>query len=184
MTVDLFDQPTILVVVFSVTVVVVIGLCLLLFRVTEANRRRRLKMLPLTVGATPAAAPRATQVATPSASAANFPAGPSGLELQIGDLNHALFLVLMECCTMISELGDDSAVARSDAFKYAANLLRSGRSSMSNKEMADHGYQIAAHLTPFNAPALTTIRRVLTQLAKADRWETKLQGAPSPFDAR
>ena len=47
---------------------------------------------------------------------------------------------------------------------------------MSNKEIADHAYRLAAELHPFSDPAITVIKRVLTQLASAERWEATLRG--------
>jgi hypothetical protein len=40
---------------------------------------------------------------------------------------------------------------------------------MSNSEIADHSYQLAAELRPFSDPAMATIRRLLMQLAFAER---------------
>ncbi len=91
-------------------------------------------------------------------------------------------MVLIDCCNMISEIGEGSSGVSSDAFTYAANIRQSGRNAMSNKEIADHSYQLAAELRPFSDPVMIAIRRVLTQLAFAERWEATLRGGGGPFE--
>ena len=109
--------------------------------------------------------------------------GTVKLEMQLTDANRALYMVLMDCCNMITEVGEGSPVANTDAFNYATNMLRSGRTAMSNKEIADHSYQLAAELRAFSDPAMTAIRRVLTQLAFSERWDAVWGEAPDPeFD--
>ena len=106
----------------------------------------------------------------------------ANLEIQLRDANHCLFMVLMDCCNMISEIGEGSSGPRSDAFTYATNIRQSGRNAMSNKEIADHAYRLAAELRPFSDPAMTAIKRVLAQLAFAERWEAALRSGGGPFE--
>ena len=70
------------------------------------------------------------------------------MEMQLTDANRALFMVLMDCCNMITEVGESSPVANTDAFNYATNMQRSGRTAMSNKEIADHSYHWRPSFVP------------------------------------
>ena len=53
---------------------------------------------------------------------------------------------------------------------------------MSNKEIAEHAYRLAAELRPFSDPAITAIKRVLAQLSIAERWEAALRSGGGPFE--
>ena len=206
MAVHLFGEGTDLAAgVFGLTALVVIGLYLLFHRIADATKRRRslginisadaVASAPIaSVGAPQgqaasrghaAAAEKFDPVGSPSkeSSQAGIPEAAQ-LEIQLRDANHSLFMVLMDCCNMISEIGEGSSGARSDAFTYATNIRQSGRNAMSNKEIADHAYQLAAELRPFSDPAMTAIKRVLAQLAIAERWGATLRGGGWPFEKR
>lgn len=94
------------------------------------------------------------------------------IEVQHQDANHALFLVLFECCLMIIEASGESEGA---ATAYAKNLHGSGKSKMANKEIADCAYHLTLHLKSSAEPRADMIRRVLAHLMQADRWESKLR---------
>ena len=98
--------------------------------------------------------------------------GVARIEVQHQDANHALFLVLFECCLMISEASDTESDA---AVTYAKNIQSSGKSKMDNKEIADCAYHLTLHLKSWPDPRADTIRRVLAHLMQADRWESKLR---------
>ena len=98
--------------------------------------------------------------------------GVARIEVQHQDANHALFLVLVECCLMISEASDTESDA---AVTYAKNIQSSGKSKMANKEIADCAYHLTLHLKSWPDPRADTIRRVLAHLMQADRWESKLR---------
>jgi hypothetical protein len=156
------------VLVFATTAVIFLGVALLVSRIGEARSRRRSKMGAIegrgTASVDLVQAPAAAQpVAAP-------------LEIQLRDANNALFKVLMECCQMIAQVRDESPLAKTEAFAYATELWGSRRTTMTNREIADHGYQLAAHLRSFDAPTIVAIRRVLGQLALAEQWTTNWQG--------
>jgi len=164
--------------VFALSALVVVGIALLLHRIADAAKQRR----STTFDAASAGLPPAEEVAPDYLVGAYMAEGSEKLEMQLTDANRALFLVLMDCCDMITEVGEDSPGGNT-AFNYATNMLRSGRTAMSNNEIADHSYQLAAELRAFNDPAMTAIRRVLTQLAFSGRWDATLGEAPEPeFD--
>jgi hypothetical protein len=94
------------------------------------------------------------------------------IEVQHQDANHALFLVLVECCLMITEAGDE---VKGTAATFAQNVQSSGKSKMANKEVADCAYHIAHHLKSWPDPRAEMIKRVLAHLMLADRWEAKLR---------
>ena len=94
------------------------------------------------------------------------------VEVQLQDANHALFLVLIECCLMIIEA---SGEYDGTATTYAKNLHGSGKSKMANKEIADCAYHLTLHLKSWPDPRADMIRRVLAHLVHADRWESKLR---------
>jgi hypothetical protein len=150
--------------IFGLTALVVVGLFLLSYRIGDAAKRRKAK-LEVVGEAGPAPASPID--------------GPSIVEIQLRDANQALFMVLMDCCNMILEVEQGSPVAKSDAHTYASNIRQSGRTTMSNKEIADHSYQLSADLRPLSDPAMVATRRVLTQLALAERWEATLRGGIS-----
>ena len=183
--------------VFGLTALTVIGLYLLFYRISDAARRRQSLGINISPAAV-ASAPMAPQGHAMSRGQAAEMFGAVGslskesshagipeaarLEIQLRDANHCLFMVLIDCCNMISEIGEGSPGATSDAFTYATNIRQSGRNAMSNKEIADHAYQLAAELRPFSDPAMTAIKRVLAQLAIAERWGTTLRGGGWPFE--
>ena len=103
-----------------------------------------------------------------------LPDHTSTLELQLRDANNALFMILLECCGMILEAEEPSSPTMSDAVLYAKNLRESGRAAMTNKEIADHSYQLAVELRSSGDAVITATRRVLTQLAAAERWGLQL----------
>jgi hypothetical protein len=172
--------------VFGVTALVVIGLYLLFHRIADSTKRRR----SLGTADAIASAPIASVGAPPSQGASRRTAASSQagmpeaatLESQLRDANHCLFMVLMDCCNMVSEVGEGSSGARSDAVAYAANIRQPGRNAMSNKQIADHAYQLAAELRPVSDPAMIAIRRVLTQLTTAERLGANLGGGGWPFE--
>ena len=192
MTVYLFGQgANFALLVFGLTALAVIGLYLLFQRISDTAKRRR--SLGINISADAVASAPIASVGAPQGQGFD-PVGSQGnessragtpevakLEIQLRDANHCLFMVLMDCCNMISGAGEGSSGARSDAFTYATNIRQSGRNAMSNKEIADHAYRLAAELRPFSDPAITVIKRVLTQLASAERWEATLRGGGEPL---
>lgn len=175
----LFDQgASFALLVFGLTALAVVGVVLLLYRFADAAKRRRSKMATVPSEGQPEQASRAYPVGSYEASSlAQPPQDPAAImEIRLRDANHSLFMVLMDCCNMISEVGEGSSPADNAAFTHATNIRQSGRAAMSNTEIADHAYQLAADLRPLSDPVVTAIRRVLTQLALAERWEVKLRG--------
>ncbi len=96
------------------------------------------------------------------------------LEIQHQDANHALFMVLTECCSMIIE-GDETAQGAT----VAKNIRASGKSKMANKEIAECAYRLTAQLRSWKGPHAATVKRILMQLVAADRWEAKLREGTS-----
>jgi hypothetical protein len=90
------------------------------------------------------------------------------LEVQLDEADEALFLVLMECCNAIVEAHGRGSDPRGNAFLYVRNLKESGQSSMTNKEIADHAYQLAAELRTLDSPVMTDVRRILAHLTHAE----------------
>ena len=165
----LFGQGADLALILSgLTALVVVGILLLLYRIANSVKQRR-----ATTDAEYADAseglPTADEVAPVYLVGAQLAEGTAKLEMQLTDANRALFMVLMDCCNIVTEVGEGSPVAKSDAFNYATNIQRSGRTAMSNSEIADHSYQLAVELRRFSDPAMTTLRRLLMQLAFAER---------------
>jgi hypothetical protein len=189
--------------VFGLAALAAIGFYLLFQRISDTAKRRRSLGFNISADAV-ASVPIASTGAPQGQAAGRGPAaekfdlvGSLGkespqavipeaarLEIQLRDANYCLFMVLMDCCNMISEVGEGSSGVRSDAFTYATNIRQSGRNAMSNKEIADHAYQLAAELRPFNDPATIAIRRVLTQLTTAERWEATVLSGGGPFEKR
>ena len=179
MSVYLFGQgANFALLVFGLTALVVVGVSLLLHRIADAAKRRQAKEHVAASGGLPAP----EKAAPPHVVGAYLSEGSAKLEMQLTDANRALFMVLMDCCNMITEVGEGSPAANTQAFHYATNMQRSGRTAMSNKEIADHSYQLAAELRAFSDPAMTAIRRVLTQLAFSERWDATLSSASGPFE--
>jgi hypothetical protein len=149
----------------------VLGVWLLLQRIGQAASLRRSRLAPASphhhavAGAQQPAAARG-MAAVPSSSA---PDAMARLEMQLRDASQALFLMLMECCAVICENDDGTATPRSDALIYASELRQAGRSWMANREIADHAYQLAATLEAREEPAMKTVKRMLNQLAAAER---------------
>ena len=160
------EHPDFTVLVFGAAALVFLGGALLVSRIREARRRRRAKIDG--GGASGSFEFAAARAVPPSAS--------PPLEIQLRDANHSLFKVLMECCQMIAQAGDGSSVGKSHALVYAADLWGSRRTALSNREIADHSYQLATHLQSFDDPRIVAIRRVLTQLGLAEQWTTSWQG--------
>jgi hypothetical protein len=161
--------------IFVLAAFVFLGFALLVSRIGEARSRRRLK-----IGAV-AGGPAGSFDPLPAAAASVV----APVENQLRDANHALFKVLMECCQMIAPGGDGAPLTNSAAATYATELWESRRTAMSNREIADHGYQLAAHLQSFDDPRIVAIRRVLTQLALAEQWTTNWHGGePGGENAR
>ena len=178
MSVYLFGQgANFALLVFGLTALVVVEVSLLLYRIVDADKQRRSTIHVATSGGP-------QQEVAPAYLAGSYLAeGNAKLEMQLTDANRALFMVLMDCCNMITEVGEGSPVANTDAFHYATNMQRSGRTAMSNKEIADHSYQLAAELRAISDPAMTAVRRVLTQLAFSERWDAAFGEAPdAEFD--
>ncbi|GLS29195.1 hypothetical protein SAMN04488498_1655 [Mesorhizobium albiziae] len=94
------------------------------------------------------------------------------VEIQHQDANHTLFMVLTECCSMIIDLGDETAHGAA----VAKNIRASGKSKMANKEIAECAYRITAELRSWQGPHAAIVKRILMQLVTADRWEAKLRG--------
>src|SRR4051812_43041114 len=109
------------------TALVVVGISLLLYRIADAAKRRR----PTIYAAADGGLPDAEEVAPTYLVGAPLAEGTAKLEMQLTDANRALFMVLMDCCNMITDVGEDSPVANTDAFNYATNMQRSGRTAMS-----------------------------------------------------
>ncbi len=95
----------------------------------------------------------------------------AGLEIQHQDANHALFMVLTECCSMIIDLGDETAHGAT----VAKNIRAAGKSKMANKEIAECAYRLTAELRSWRGPHAAIVKRILVQLVTADRWEAKLR---------
>jgi hypothetical protein len=152
--------------IFVLAVCLFLGVALLVSRIGEARTRRR--VMPAAIGGRGAGAFDLVP-ANPAATPATAPA-----EIQLRDANQALFKVLMECCQMIEQASQSVPLAGSDAATYAANLV--GRNAMNNREIADHGYQLATHLQAFDDATIVAIRRVLAQLALAEQWTTNWHG--------
>jgi hypothetical protein len=155
------------VVVFAAAAVIFLGVALLVSRIGEARSRRRSKMSAIEGRG----AASSDVAAAPAAGAPVI----APLDIQLRDANNALFKVLMECCQMIAQVRDVS-LTKTEAFSYATELWSSRRTTMTNREIADHGYQLAAHLRSFDAPTIVAIRRVLSQLALAEQWTTNWHG--------
>ena len=178
MSVDLFGQgANFALLVFGPSVLVVVGVSLLLYRIVGAAKQSR----STTHVAASGELPDADEVAPAYLVGAHLDESTAKLEMQLADANRALFMVLMDCCNMITEVGEGSPVANAGAFNYATSMRRSGRTAMSNKEIADHSYQLAAELRAFRDPAMTAVRRVLTQLAFSEQWDATLCGG-QPFE--
>ncbi|WP_394885730.1 hypothetical protein ACG873_01385 (plasmid) [Mesorhizobium sp. AaZ16] len=96
------------------------------------------------------------------------------LELQHSDANHALFMVLTECCNMILDTGHDD-IPQGTEHVCASNIRGSGKSKMANKEIAECAYRLAVELRAWNGPRAEIVKRILKQLMLADRWEAKLR---------
>ena len=163
MTAYLFSQgANFALLVFGLTALAVIGFSLLFQRISDTAKRRR--SLGINISADAVAPAPIASVGAPQGQGFD-PVGSQSnessrtgtpevakLEIHLRDANHCLFMVLMDCCYMISEAGEGSSGARSDAFTYATNIRQSGRNAMSNKEIADHAYRLAAELRPFSDP--------------------------------
>jgi hypothetical protein len=157
-------------ILFALTALAVVGISLLLYRIAYAIKQRRATRY----ADAGEGLPTDDEVAPVYLVGAHLAEGTAKLEMQLTDANRALFMVLMDCCNIITEVGEGSPVAKSDAFNYATNIQRSGRTAMSNDEIADHSYQLAAELRLFSDPAMTAIRRLLMQLAFAGRSDAAL----------
>lgn len=156
------------VLVFVIAGFAFLGVALLISRIGEARKRRRSKL-----GGIGGRGTDSFDLVPAQAAAAPIVAPP---EVQLRDANHALFKVLMECCQMIVQAGDAAPLANSEALSLATSLWTSRRAEMSNREIADNGYQLAAFLQSFDDARIVAIRRVLTQLALAEQWTTSWQG--------
>ena len=163
----------------ALTALVVVGISLLLYRIADAIKQRRATRY----ADAGEGLPTDDELAPVYLAGAHLAEGTAKLEMQLTAANRALFMVLMDCCNIITEVGEGSPVAKSDAFNYAMNIQRSGRTAMSNDEIADHSYQLAAELRLFGDPAMAAIRRLLMQLAFADRSDAISGAAPdAEFD--
>ena len=74
----------------------------------------------------------------------------------------------MECCNAVVDADDRGSSTKSNAFLFAQRLKESGQSSMTNKEIADHAYQLAAELRALGNPVMTDVGRVLAHLTDAE----------------
>lgn len=155
-------------------VAALLGLFFLVRRVVEAAKHNRAPVgSPAAAGAVDRGRPEKT--ANLGATAANRLITPTfvsdradKLEVQLGDADNALFHVLMECCNAVVDADDRGSSTKSNAFLFAQRLKESGQSSMTNKEIADHAYQLAAELRVLGNPVMTDVGRVLAHLTDAE----------------
>ncbi|TIV95597.1 MAG: hypothetical protein E5V85_20435 [Mesorhizobium sp.] len=96
----------------------------------------------------------------------------ANLEIRHRDANHALFMVLVECCQIILDAGEEPETT---VTIVARNIKGSGKTKMANKEIADYAYRLAVGLKQWKHPHAAALNRVVTQLVLADRWETQLR---------
>ncbi|AZO75029.1 MAG: hypothetical protein E5V92_01915 [Mesorhizobium sp.] len=96
----------------------------------------------------------------------------ANLEVWHRDANHALFMVLIECCQIIIDTADES-----DAMVaiVARNIKQSGKTKMANKEIAECAYRLALGLKQWKHPQAEALARLVAQIMLADRWEAKLR---------
>ena len=60
------------------------------------------------------------------------------------------------------------------AVTYAGNIRTSGKTQMSNKQIAECAYTLSTHMLTASGRQADTIKRLLAHLMTADRWESKL----------
>lgn len=165
-------------IVLGLVALTVIGLFLLFGRIRAGSKLRRSKLDVVEGKARQTAEER--QVRTIGTGGATSPRSPetspsengdlAALAIQLRDANHALFMALMECCSLITEATKGMPEADIKTVMSATELLQSGRAAMSNREIANHAYDLANELRPFDGQVMTAVRRVLAQLALAQRW--------------
>jgi len=150
-----------------------LGLFLLFRRVVDAGKRNRPQVGSVALAGAPGTA--AVNRAGSPATLSNQIITPTyvsdraeKLEVQLGDADEALFLVLMECCNAVLEADDHGSNAKSGAFLHAQTLKGSGSKSMTNREIADHAYQLAGELRMLGSPVMTDVGRVLAHLTHAE----------------
>ncbi|RWB89230.1 MAG: hypothetical protein EOQ52_12710 [Mesorhizobium sp.] len=96
----------------------------------------------------------------------------ANLEVRHRDANHALFMVLVECCQIIIDASDGAEVT---AAIIARNIAGSGKATMANKEIAECAYRLVLGLNEWKHPHASALKRVVKQMVLADRWEAQLR---------
>ncbi|RWE25219.1 MAG: hypothetical protein EOS41_12280 [Mesorhizobium sp.] len=96
----------------------------------------------------------------------------ANLEVWHRDANHALFLVLVECCQIIIDAADEPEAT---VTIVARNIAGSGKATMSNNEIAECAYRLVLGLNEWKHPQAAALKRVVKQIVLADRWEAQLQ---------
>ncbi|MDX8499871.1 hypothetical protein RFM99_15740 [Mesorhizobium sp. VK4C] len=94
------------------------------------------------------------------------------LEVRHRDANHALFMVLIECCQIILDAsGEQEAMVTI----VARNIKDSGKVKMANKEIAECAYRLALGIKQWKHPQAESLGRLIAQVMLADRWEAQLR---------
>lgn len=96
----------------------------------------------------------------------------ASVEVRHSDANHALFMVLIECCQIILDTSDDPGAS---VAIVAGNIKGSGKTKMANKEIAECAYRLALGLKGWKHPHAASLERVVAQIMLADRWEAQLR---------
>ncbi|MDG4903535.1 MULTISPECIES: hypothetical protein [unclassified Mesorhizobium] len=96
----------------------------------------------------------------------------ANLEVRHRDANHALFMVLIECCQIIL---DASGEPDATATIVARNIKDSSKDKMANKEIAECAYRLALALKQWKNPQAAALGRLVAQMMLADRWEAQLR---------
>ncbi|MDX8496910.1 hypothetical protein RFM99_00620 [Mesorhizobium sp. VK4C] len=97
----------------------------------------------------------------------------ANLEVRHRDANHALFMVLIECCQIIIEAAADEP--ETAVTIVARNIKNSGKDKMANKEIAECAYRLALGLRQWKHPRAEALGRLVAQIMLADRWEARLR---------
>jgi hypothetical protein len=99
-------------------------------------------------------------------------------EIERHDISRTLWLVLAECCAIVLDMGEENAAAA-----VARKIRASGKKMMTNREIADCAYRLAAQLRYSNHPHAPVVRRIVLQLASTNCWQENLSATPdrSPF---
>jgi hypothetical protein len=104
--------------------------------------------------------------------------GVARLEILHKDANHALFMVLSECCDIIVAIGDVQEGPPASIVAYATKFRSWRVDKLHNKQIAECAYRLVAEFRYWQRkddPRAIVVGKMLKHLVSADRWEQQLK---------